>query len=154
MIVRKRPESAPLPPELHQDSVRYASTKLVTILRHRNTPGVSKKIVGREMVDGLAIDHVEVTLFGYSSVLEIERASGTVVAVRFASSPAQEWVEGEVVRRIYSDFREVDGFKIAFNQVATVGGTPFSRWVLDKVIVNGSYDPALFELQDSGDLSD
>ncbi|MEM7354513.1 MAG: hypothetical protein AAF657_27140 [Acidobacteriota bacterium] len=137
-----------LPADLHQDFVRYASTKLLTILRYRKSPGFSAEWIGSEKIDGRDVDLVKASLFGHESTLEVERGSGRVLAVRFHSSEIQEGVEDQVVRRAYTDLRSVEGFTIPFLQEVTVGDEPYSRWQLDEVIVDGDYDTGLFDLRD------
>ena len=137
-----------LPPDLHRDFVRYASTKLLTILRFRNSPELTAEVIGSESIDGEDVDLVEVELFGFKSVLEVARESGHVLAVRFSSSEIQEGVGDKQVRRAYSDLRSVDSFYLPFLQTVTVGGEPYSKWELDEIVVNGEYDAAIFDLGD------
>lgn len=138
-----------LPEELHKDFVRYASTKLLTILRYRKSPHLMAESSGSEKIGETTVDLVQITLFGHKSVLEIERDSGRVLAVRFESSEIQEGVGKKIVRRAYSDTRSVHGFLIPFLQEVTVGDEPYSLWQLDEVIVNGEYDTSIFDLSES-----
>lgn len=134
-----------VPPELHWENVRYASTKFLTLLRHRNDPDITKAMVGSGEVEGKAVDWVEIRLEGFPSVLEIERDSGRVLAVRFPSSEVQEEVIGQTVRRAYSDVRQVNGFFVPFAQRVSLDDAPFSAWILDEVVINGEYDDSVFE---------
>ncbi|MCH9651510.1 MAG: hypothetical protein K0U98_25005 [Deltaproteobacteria bacterium] len=134
-----------LPPDLHRDLVRYASTKLVTLLRFRNSPGVMTKLAGSAVVEGKTVDLVEIQLFDFSSVLEVERETGQVLAIRFPSSEIQEGVGDSEVRRAYSDFRTIHGWTLPFLQETTVGGEPYTKWQLDEIVVNGDYDKTIFD---------
>ncbi len=134
-----------LPPELHRDAVRYASTKLLTILRYRKQDATEVAWRASEKVDGEVVDLVEVTLFGNTSVLEIVRPSGRVAAVRFDSSEIQEGVDAKEVRRAYSDYRRVQGFNVPFRQHVSLDGEPYNTWQLNEVRFNPAFDPAIFE---------
>ena len=142
-----------LPPELHRDAVRYASTKLLTLLRYRHHPDAEVRLEGIEQVDGEEVRVVRVTLYGHPSYLEVA-PSGRVVAVRFPSSDIQEQVEDQWVRRTYDDYREVDGFRLPFRQQVTVGGEFYNVWQLDSLELDPDFDPAIFEPPADGSESD
>ncbi|MDA8018728.1 MAG: hypothetical protein MPN21_14900 [Thermoanaerobaculia bacterium] len=134
-----------LPPELHRDAVRYASTKLMTLLRHRNVAEVPVSYLGSETVDGRKIEVVKIVLEGTRCEIELDHETFRPVAVRFQSSPIQEAIENEVVRRSYSDFRSVNGFVLPFRQTVTVGGEYYNEWQLLAFETEPEYDSKVFD---------
>ena len=135
-----------LPPDLHQDALRYASTKLFALLRHRNAPDVEVSYLGVERAEDLEVDTVQVILEGTRCILELNRQTHLPVAVRFSSSPIQESVEGQIVRRIYSDYRELDGFLVPFRQTVTVGGEYYNQWDIETFDLESEYDSTIFDV--------
>ncbi len=140
-----------LAPDLHSDAVRYASTKLLTILRYRGHPTTEVMWRGSEKVDGEVVDLVAVTLFGNTSVLEIVRPTGRVAGVRFDSSEIQEGVAAKEVRRAYSDYRQVQGFRVPFLQQVFLDGEPYNRWQLSEIRFNPTYDATVFDRATEGE---
>ena len=140
-----------LPADLHRDAIRYASTKLLTLLRYRQHPEATTVWRGTQQLGDDVVDLVEVTLFGFASVLEIVRSTSRVAAVRFRSSEIQEGVKAKEVRRAYSDYRQVGLLRLPFLQEVSLDGEPFSRWQLDEIRLDPDYDPALFSPPESAE---
>ncbi len=106
---------------------------------------------GSEKVDGEVVDLVAVTLFGNTSVLEIVRPTGRVAGVRFDSSEIQEGVAAKEVRRAYSDYRQVQGFRVPFLQQVFLDGEPYNRWQLSEIRFNPTYDATVFDRATEGE---
>ena len=128
-------------PSVQQDLGR----QIIPLLRSRRQPGTTVASLGGATVAGAAVERVRVQRGGLDVTLNVDASTGRIHSTTFVDRN-RDGQFGEYTL-LYSDFRQVDGFLVPFEEKALFNGTPdtsLSR-KLDSVSVNAPLEAALFQ---------
>lgn len=119
--------------------------QIIPLLRSRREPGTKVASLGAGTVAGAAVERVRLQRGGLDVTLNVDASTGRVHSTTFVDRN-RDGQFGEYTL-LYSDFRQVDGFLLPFEEKALFNGTPetsLSR-KLDSVSVNAPLEAALFQ---------
>jgi len=132
-----------LPPQMIADQLADLGRDLQYLTRYRDDAGIEAVAGGMETVDGVECQVVEVSYKGAESRLWID-ADGLVRRQSYQDKHPMTQAPG-TFDVYFSDFRDVDGWKIAHNQKIQFNGEDFATVTTSKVEIDPEVDPAAFE---------
>lgn len=141
-----RSQVFPMQPLAVAELRKQARLTPLEILRARKTEGFKVAAVGTDAVDGGAVEQVAVLFDGLLVHLGIDIASGRVLSLAYNARHNQSGEFGDI-KKLYSDFRAVDGLTVAFKTQGTFNGQPdpTQSYNLESVSFNIKVEPSLFE---------
>ena len=129
--------------DLQGDLENYIHLRFPVILRQRSA--LQLTAAGTTEVDGHAVTLIRVTRSKGEILLGVDSESSLVRMIEYPFDDKTENQRG-MLRRVYQDFRAVNGCTLPFRQHSTVDGELYSVWYLDTVVLNEELDPGLFSI--------
>ncbi len=134
----------PLPPELTNTFKDSVLREIPFLLTHLTQNDVPIQYIGTEEVQGET-----------AAVLQVQQPSGEMLKIFISETSHyvvkqafREMGQGVVVGKenIFTDYRDVNGIKIAYNLVQNVNGVRFSETRLNTIKLNAELDESLFQV--------
>ncbi|MCU0231597.1 MAG: insulinase family protein, partial [Acidobacteria bacterium] len=141
-FVQMGPRSMPLAGEqLERVSKEYAR-HLTTLLRYADDPGLEAVAAGKEAVDGVAAEIVQITFRGAETRLWIGPDGRVLKQAHTSTNPATR-APGQA-EFTFSDWREVGGFTLPYKQTTRFDGKESAASTVESITLDPKVDPALF----------
>ena len=140
------PQPSPVIPEAIPSVQLDLGRQVLPLLRSRREAGTKVADLGAATIDGVAVERVRVQRGGLDVTLNLDAATGRVHSTSFIDR-GRDGQFGEYTL-VYSDFRDVDGVTVPFEEKAVFNGTadPSQSRKLESVSINGPLDEALFKV--------
>jgi predicted Zn-dependent peptidase len=135
-------QSRELPADQVEKQLADLGRNLLYLARFSESEEIEAVAGGSDEVGGVACRWLEVTL-GASSRLCID-AEGLVLKQTYQSVHPFTQAPGSF-EVLYSDYREVAGFRVPHKQVTSIDGAEFTTTTRETIEINPDVDPALFE---------
>jgi predicted Zn-dependent peptidase len=132
-----------LPASVAQKELQDMGRDLRVLVRYADDPEVEAVAAGKEPVEGVACDVVQVTYRGASSRIWVD-SQGRVLKQVYAGENPLTRAPGSVEVR-YRDYRDLEGLQVPHEQSLSVDGEEVTTLTLESFEVNPEYDPALLE---------
>jgi YHS domain-containing protein len=124
----------PLAPSLRDVARRQMLRQPLVVLTQRKQPGFIAIARGKETLDGVAVELVDVALDGATSTWYLDSNTGRILEVAYEAQRTKNGLN--VVK--YSDFRHVDGLMVPFASTESFNGKVVNDPVkkVDSYIIN------------------
>lgn len=132
-----------LPESMAEKEREEMGRDLRVLVRYADSPEVEAIASGREDVDSVACDVVQVTFRGAVSRLWVA-ADGRVLKQAYQGENPLTRAPGSV-EVLYSDYRQVEGCQVPHKQVVLVDGEAITTLTLRSFEVDPEVDPKLFD---------
>jgi predicted Zn-dependent peptidase len=141
-FVQMGPRSMPLAGEQLERTSREFARQLTTLLRYAGDPGLEAVAAGKETVDGVAAEIVQITYRGAETRLWIGPDGRVIKQAHSTMNPATRAPGNAEI--LLSDWRETGGVKLPFKQVTRFDGQEAATATIESVTLDPKVDPALF----------
>ncbi len=142
-FVQMGPRSTPMSGEQLERTSREFARQLTTLLRYAGDPALEAVAAGKETVDGVAAEIVQITFRGAETRLWIGPDGRVIKQAHSAMNPATRAPANAEI--LFSDWREAGGVKLPFKQVTRFDGQEAATATIESVTLDPKVDPALFE---------
>ena len=141
-FVQMGPRSMPLAGEQLERTTREFARQLTTLLRYAGDPALEAVAAGKETVDGVAAEIVQITFRGAETRLWVGPDGRVLKQAHSAMNPATRAPGNAEI--LFSDWRETGGVKLPFKQVTRFDGQEAATATIESVTLDPKVDPALF----------
>ena len=116
------------------------------ILHARKSPDFKAAFVGSSTAAGVTVDEVAILLDGATVRLGIDATSGRIVTLTYRGRSRSAGELGEI-KKVYSDFRTVDGLTLPYKTQGTFNGQAEAEqtYTIESISFNVKVEPSLFE---------
>ncbi len=132
-----------LPESQVADLKKSLNRQLLILLSHHDS--LTANASGTAKVGDSSVELVHVEFDGDTTILGIEPESGRVLSLTHQGTGMGS-TPGEI-HQVNSDFREIDGFELAFKIVVTFNGEPMMTSILESAVINGPVAEDTFAIE-------